>query len=141
MSMYQHALLLLNNETDGRFLLQGVARRFYQQGTRITLGHLTEDYRELDIGSDAFIKDRQSAEIIAAKAMLSRLVKSARFPIDVKEIVTLHRIKDVGSYVAEAGIDLVIMGHKNRLFGALSSRSSEFINHLSVDVLIKHITH
>ncbi|EFN5016608.1 universal stress protein, partial [Escherichia coli] len=31
-------------------------------------------------------------------------------------------------------------GHRNRLFGMISSHSIEFINHLTVDVLIKHIT-
>ncbi|GAB2941131.1 universal stress protein [Hafnia psychrotolerans] len=138
MQIYKHALLLLNDETDGQFLLEGV-QGFNEQGTAITLGHLTADYGELDIASDALTKDRQSAEVIAAKEMLSRLVDSVSFPVDVKEIVTIHRFKDVEAYVTEAGIDLVIMGHKNRLFGMLSSHSIEFINHLTVDVLIKHI--
>jgi nucleotide-binding universal stress UspA family protein len=137
--MYKHALLILCNETDGKFLLQSIARGFHEQGTAITLGHLTSDHRELDITSDSLTKDYQSAEIIAAKAMLSRLVESVNFPVDVKEIVTISRFKDVETYVAEAGVDLVIMGHKNRLFGMLSSHSIEFVNHLSVDVLIKHI--
>ncbi|MEX2944327.1 universal stress protein [Serratia fonticola] len=139
MPMYKHALLMLCDETDGKFLLQSVARGFHEQGAAITLGHLTSDYRELDITSDSLTKDYQSAEIIAAKAMLSRLVESVNFPVDVKEIVTISRFKDVETYVTEAGVDLVIMGHKNRLFGMLSSHSIEFVNHLSVDVLIKHI--
>ncbi|WP_159282745.1 universal stress protein [Rahnella variigena] len=139
MSMYKHALILLSDESDGQFLLQSVAQYFYEQGTAISLGHLTSDYRELDIASDSLTKDRQSADVIAAKAMLSRLVASASFPIDVKEIVTINRFRDVEACVTGAGIDLVIMGHKNRLFGTLSSHSIEFINHLTVDVLIKHI--
>lgn len=140
MPIYKHALILLSDETDGQLLLQGVAKGFHEQGTAITLGHLTSDYRELDIASDSLTKDRQSAEIIAAKAMLSRLVKTVNFPVDVKEIVTISRVKDVEACVTRAGVDLVIMGHKNRLFGTLSSHSIEFINHLTVDVLIKHIT-
>ncbi|MBC3220275.1 universal stress protein [Serratia fonticola] len=139
MQMYKHALLMLSDETDGQFLLQSVARGFHEQGTVITLGHLTSDLQELDITSDSLTKDRQSAEIIAAKTMLSRLVKTVNFPVDVKEIVTISRFKDVEAYVADAGVDLVIMGHKNRLFGMLSSHSIEFVNHLTVDVLIKHI--
>jgi nucleotide-binding universal stress UspA family protein len=102
----------------------------------ITIGHLTSLY----IVSDTLTKGRQSAEIIAAKAMLSRLVEIVNFPVDVKEIVTISRFNDIEACVTEAGVDLVIMGHKNRLFGTLSSHSIEFINHLTVDVLIKHIT-
>ncbi|HCU1795539.1 TPA: universal stress protein, partial [Escherichia coli] len=60
--------------------------------------------------------------------------------VDVKEIVTIRRLRDVEVCVTEAGVDLVIMGHRNRLFGMISSHSIEFINHLTVDVLIKHIT-
>jgi len=140
MSIYKHALILLSDETDGQLLLQGVAKGFHEQGTAITLGHLSSDYRELDIASDSLTKDRQSAEIIAAKAMLSRLVEAASFPVDVKEIVTISRFKDVEACVKDSAVDLVIMGHRNRLFGMLSSHSIEFINHLTVDVLIKHIT-
>ncbi|EOS9218597.1 universal stress protein [Escherichia coli] len=140
MSMYKHALILLSDESDGQFLLQSVAQSFHEQGTAITIGHLTSDYRELDIASDFLTKDHQSADVIAAKAMLSRLVQSARFPVDVKEIVTIRRLRDVEVCVTEAGVDLVIMGHRNRLFGMISSHSIEFINHLTVDVLIKHIT-
>lgn len=99
MQMYKHALLMLSDETDGQFLLQSVARGFHEQGTVITLGHLTSDLQELDITSDSLTKDRQSAEIIAAKAMLSRLVKTVNFPVDVKEIVTISRFKDVEAYV------------------------------------------
>lgn len=139
MPMYKHALILLSDELDGQFLLRSVAQNFHEQGTAITLGHLTSDYRELDIASDSLTKDRQSADVIDAKAMLSRLVESASFPVDVKEIVTINRFRDVEACVSGAGIDLVIMGHKNRLFGTLSFHSIEFINHLTVDVLIKHI--
>lgn len=139
MPIYKHALILLSDETDGQLLLQGVARGFHEQGTAITLGHLSSDYRELDIASDSLTKDRQSAEIIAAKAMLSRLVEAASFPVDVKEIVTISRFKDVEACVKDSAVDLVIMGHRNRLFGMISSHSIEFINHLTVDVLIKHI--
>lgn len=140
MPMYKHALLLISDESDGQRLLQSVAHRLQEQGTAITLGHLTSDYRELDIASDSLTKDRQSANVIAAKAMLSRLVVSAGFPVDVKEIVTIDRFRDVDICITDTGVDLVILGHKNRLFGMFSSHSIAFINRLTVDVLIKHIS-
>lgn len=139
MPVYKHALILLSDESDGLLLLQSVAQNFHDQGTLITLGHLTSDYRELDIVSDALTKDHQSVDVIAVKAMLSRLVESASFPVDVKEIVTINRFRDVEACITGAGIDLVIMGHRNRMFGVLSSHSIEFINRLTVDMLIKHI--
>lgn len=39
----------------------------------------------------------------------------------------------------DTGADLVIAGHRNRFMGTLTSRSAEYVNHLNVDVLIKHI--
>lgn len=137
--MYKHALVLVSDETDGRFLLQGVARDFYALGTKITVAHFTADYRELDIAGDSMTKDRQSTEIIDAKDMLSNLEEYASFPVGIKEMVTLYRFKDVKNYISTAGIDLVIMGHRNHFLGMYSSHSAAFINHLVVDVLIKNI--
>lgn len=140
MHMYRHALLLVQNETDGRMMLQHAERLVKEMGTRITVGHISSDYRELDYISDANTKDRQSREVIDAKAMLSRLVESTHFDVKVKSIVSIHRFKDVEMLVESEGIDLVMLGHKNRLFGVYSSFSFEFINRISVDVLIKHIS-
>lgn len=140
MHMYRHALLLVQNETDGRLMLHHAERLVKDMGTRITVGHISSDYRELDYTSDANTKDRQSREVIEAKAMLSRLVESANIDVKVKSIVSIHRFKDVETLVEKEGIDLVMLGHKNRLFGVYSSFSFEFINHLSIDVLIKHIS-
>ncbi len=140
MHMYRHALLLVQNETDGRLMLHHAERLVKEMGTRITVGHISSDYRELDYTSDANTKDRQSREVIEAKAMLSRLVESANIDVKVKSIVSIHRFKDVETLVEKEGIDLVMLGHKNRLFGVYSSFSFEFINHLSIDVLIKHIS-
>lgn len=137
--MYQHALVLINNEKDGQLLLQSVAENFYQPGTEITLAHITDDYRELDITSDAFMKDSQSEEIIMAKAMLSHLVEKCRFPVGVKGLVAIHHFADIARYIDETDVDLVIMGHTNRLFGSLFAHANDFINHLSIEVLIKHI--
>ena len=45
MQIYRHALLLLQNETDGLLLLEQAERLAKEMGTRITVGHLSADYR------------------------------------------------------------------------------------------------
>lgn len=55
------------------------------------------------------------------------------------ELVTTRRFEDVESCIRDRRIDLVIAGHHNRLLGVLASHSLEYINHLTVDVLIKHL--
>lgn len=80
MPIYQHALLLVQDERDGRLLLRHAERLNQQMNTRITVAHISADYAELDYLSDAQIKDRQSSEVIAAKAMLSRLVDDCSIP-------------------------------------------------------------
>lgn len=139
MQSHKHALVLFNDGIDGHILLQGVARDFYNRGTKITLAHISVDYRELDIVCDAMTKDRMSSDIISTKEIFSHLAECATFPVDVKEIVTLNRFKEVNTFVKEAGVDLVIMGHQTRFLGMFSSYSIAFTNHLAVDVLIKHI--
>ena len=67
---------------------------------------------ELEYGSDALVKDRQAQEVIAAKAMLSRLVSAVEAPVAVKEIVTIRRFKDVSDFIHQAGIDLWWSGTK-----------------------------
>lgn len=139
MQIYRYALLLVENETDGLLLLKQAERLAKEMGTCITVGNLSADYRELDYISDSLTKDRQSHEVIDAKAMLSRLVESSNIDIKVRAIVSIHRFRDVEAVIKHEDIDLVMLGHKNRLFGFFSSFSLELINHLSVDVLIKHI--
>ncbi|MEC5341532.1 hypothetical protein ABRZ24_02735 [Brenneria populi] len=46
--MYKHALLLVQNETDGLLLLHHAERLAKEMGTRITMGHISSDYRELE---------------------------------------------------------------------------------------------
>ncbi|MEN0617529.1 universal stress protein [Klebsiella indica] len=140
MQIYRHALVLVQNETDGQLLLQHAECLAKETGTLITVGHISTDYREMDFTSDSLTRDLQAREIIDAKAMLSRLVESCSIDIEVRSIVTIHRFKDVEAIIQRENIDLVMLGHKNRLFGEYSSFSFEFINHLSIDVLIKHIS-
>ena len=99
MQIYRHALLLVQNETDGLLLLEQAERLAKEMGTRITVGHLSADYRELDYTSDSLTKDRQSREVIDAKAMLSRLVESSSIDISVRSIVSIHRFRDVEAVV------------------------------------------
>ncbi|WON76440.1 universal stress protein [Serratia sp. UGAL515B_01] len=139
MHIYRHALLLVQNETDGQLMLHHAERLSKEMGTHITIGHISSDYRELDYTSDSLTKDRQSHEVIEADAMLSRLVHPTNISLEVKSIVSINRFKDVEALVESEGIDLVMLGHKNRLFGVFASYSFEYINHLSVDVLVKHI--
>ena len=99
MQIYRHALLLVENETDGLLLLEQAEGLAKEMGTRITVGHLSADYRELDYTSDSLIKDRQSQDVIDAKAMLSRLVESSSVDIEVRSIVSIHRFRDVEAVV------------------------------------------
>ncbi len=59
--------------------------------------------------------------------------------MDTLSLVTTRRFEDVETCVRQRQIDLIIAGHHNRLLGVLSSHSLEYINHLTVDVLIKHL--
>ncbi|WP_416413873.1 universal stress protein [Pantoea sp. App145] len=139
MQIYKHALILVHDETDGQLLLEHAERMAVQMKTQITVGHISEDYRELNYIWDAPAQDLQSRTIIKDKAMLSKLVETSQVNVHVSSIVSIHRFKDVSSLVENEQIDLVMLGHKNRLFGVYRSFSFEFINHLAVDVLIKHI--
>ncbi len=117
MKSYRHVLVMIHDERDGLPLLRQTAAMVHGLPVAITVGHLNADYAELEYGSDALIKDRQAQEVIAAKAMLSRLVRAVDAPVAVKQIVTLRRFKDVSDFIHQAGIDLVVVGHQNRLFG------------------------
>ncbi|SUI85731.1 Uncharacterised protein [Serratia marcescens] len=112
MKGYRHILVLIHNERDGLPLLSQAAAMVRGQPIALTVGHLNADYAELEYGSDALIKDRQAQEVIAAKAMLSRLVSAVDVPVAVKEIVTIRRFKDVSDFIHQAGIDLVVVGHQ-----------------------------
>ncbi|MBH3072547.1 universal stress protein [Serratia marcescens] len=139
MKSYRHILVLIHDERDGLPLLRQTVAMVRGLPIAITVGHLNTDYAELEYGSDALVKDRQAQEVIAAKAMLSRLVSAVDAPVAVKEIVTIRRFKDVNDFIHQAGIDLVVVGHQNRLFGLYSSYSLEFVNRLDADVLVKHL--
>ncbi|MEA9390147.1 universal stress protein [Acerihabitans sp. TG2] len=139
MATYTHALVLIHDETNGLALLQHVAALLKTLGAKITLCHLSNDYRPMNAVSDGRMEDTQSKEVIGAKDMLSRVVEITTLPVEIAELVTIHRFKDVEKFIEDNGIDVVIAGHKNRFMGTYTSWSTEFINHLSIDMLIHHL--
>lgn len=85
MKSYRHILVLIHDERDGLPLLRQTVAMVRGLPIAITVGHLNADYAELEYGSDALVKDRQAQEVIAAKAMLSRLVSAVDAPVAVRK--------------------------------------------------------
>ncbi|PXG90146.1 universal stress protein [Klebsiella pneumoniae] len=139
MAVYHHALVLINSSQDGVPLLQHAARMAEENGMRITIAHISTDYRALNYVSDSLRDDRVSQEVIQAKALLNELACTVSLPVDTLSLVTTRRFEDVETCVRQRQIDLIIAGHHNRLLGVLSSHSLEYINHLNLDVLNKHL--
>lgn len=139
MPVYNHALVLINSSLDGIPLLAHAATMAQENAMTITIAHISTDYRALNYVSDSLMDDVVSQEVIQAKALLSELAESVSLPVQTLELVTTRRFEDVESCIRDRRIDLVIAGHHNRLLGVLASHSLEYINHLTVDVLIKHL--
>ncbi|MEN0616980.1 universal stress protein [Klebsiella indica] len=139
MPVYHHALVLINNSLDGVPLLQHAAKMAEENALRITIAHISTDYRALNYVSDSLLDDDVSQEVIQAKALLSELAATVPIPVQTLSLVTTRRFADVEECVRQRNIDLIIAGHHNRLLGVLSSHSMEYINHLATDVLIKHL--
>ncbi|EJG2379393.1 universal stress protein [Raoultella ornithinolytica] len=139
MSVYHHALVLINSSQDGVPLLQHAARIAEENAMRITLAHISTDYRALNYVSDSLLNDDVSQEVIQAKVLLNELATSVSLPVQTLSLVTTRRFEDVEACVNQRGIDLIIAGHHNRLLGVMASHSLEYINHLTIDVLIRHL--
>lgn len=139
MSVYHHALVLINSSQDGVPLLQHAARIAEENAMRITLAHISTDYRALNYVSDSLLNDDVSQEVIQAKVLLNELATSVSLPVQTLSLVTTRRFADVEACVNQRGIDLIIAGHHNRLLGVMASHSLEYINHLTIDVLIRHL--
>lgn len=139
MSVYHHALVLINSSQDGVPLLQHAARMAEENAMRITLAHISTDYRALNYVSDSLLNDDVSQEVIQAKVLLNELAASVSLPVQTLSLVTTRRFADVEACVNQRGIDLIIAGHHNRLLGVMASHSLEYINHLTIDVLIRHL--
>ena len=139
MSVYHHALVLINSSQDGVPLLQHAARMAEENAMRITLAHISTDYRALNYVSDSLLNDDVSQEVIQAKVLLNELATSVSLPVQTLSLVTTRRFEDVEACVNQRGIDLIIAGHHNRLLGVMASHSLEYIYHLTIDVLIRHL--
>ena len=139
MSVYHHALVLINSSQDGVPLLQHAARMAEENAMRITLAHISTDYRTLNYVSDSLLNDDVSQEVLQAKVLLNELAASVSLPVQTLSLVTTRRFEDVEACVNQRGIDLIIAGHRNRLLGVMASHSLEYINHLTIDVLIRHL--
>ncbi|WP_159866279.1 MULTISPECIES: universal stress protein [unclassified Raoultella] len=139
MSVYHHALVLINSSIDGVPLLQHAAKMAEESAMKITIAHISTDYRALNYVSDCLMDDDVSQEVIQAKALLNELATTVALPVQTLVLVTARRFADVEACVHQRSIDLIIAGHRNRLLGVMASHSLEYINHLSVDVLIKHL--
>jgi Universal stress protein family. len=140
MPVYHHVLVLINSSLDGIPLLRHAAMMAQESELRITIAHISTDYRALNYVSDSLMDDVVSQEVIQAKALLSELAESVSLPVETLELVTTRRFSDVETCIHQRNIDLVLAGHHNRLLGVLSSHSLEYINHLTVDVLIRHLS-
>lgn len=139
MLVYHHALVLINSSQDGVPLLQHAARMAEENAMRITLAHISTDYRTLNYVSDSLLNDDVSQEVLQAKVLLNELAASVSLPVQTLSLVTTRRFEDVEACVNQRGIDLIIAGHRNRLLGVMASHSLEYINHLTIDVLIRHL--
>ena len=139
MPVYHHALVLINSSLDGVPLLAHAAKMAEENAMRITIAHISTDYRSLNYVSDSLLDDDVSREVIQAKALLNELATTVALPVQTLSLVTTRRFADVEACVRQRNIDLIIAGHHNRLLGVLASHSLEYINHLTVDVLIKHL--
>lgn len=139
MSVYHHALVLINSSLDGVPLLAHAAKMAEENAMRITIAHISTDYRSLNYVSDSLLDDDVSREVIQAKALLNELATTVALPVQTLSLVTTRRFADVEACVRQRNIDLIIAGHHNRLLGVLASHSLEYINHLTVNVLIKHL--
>lgn len=139
MKSYTHALVLVQGKEDGVPLLELAVTLSRQLQMKITLAHICNDYREMNYVSDSLMDDAVSKDIVQAKALFSELTSSVAEHVEARELVTMRRFEDVQKCIADLGVDLVIAGHRNRFMGALTSLSAEYINHLDVDVLVKHI--
>ena len=138
MKHYQHILVLVNDEKDGVVLMRQ-AQNMASPDSRLTLAHILMDYRALNYISDSVMNDVESEQVIHSKEMLSKVVVNAGCPASTRVIVSLDRFRALAKFILNEHVDLVIVGHHNRLFGVLTSRSMAFINNLDVDCFISHI--
>ena len=136
---YQHIVVLFNDRLDGYVLLQDAAELAQKYQARLSLCHVLPDLRAEDYVSDSLMDDKESQQIIATKALLSELVKTVSWPVSGTLIISLDETTPLEDYARNGAVDLLVCGHKNRVFGRMTSHAMQFINRTELDVLIKHI--
>ncbi len=139
MKNYHHLLVLVRNKGDGLPLLEHACKIAANDQAILTLGHFAIDYRAMNYVSDCLMNDAAASELIQAKSLLSELAHNSDWPVATTLLFSQDRIAELRRFISHNGVDLVICGHKNRVFGLLTSRSMTFVNHTDVDFLIKHI--
>ncbi|MDJ1656527.1 universal stress protein, partial [Raoultella sp. Ech2A] len=88
MSVYHHALVLINSSIDGVPLLQHAAKMAEESAMKITIAHISTDYRALNYVSDCLMDDDVSQEVIQAKALLNELATTVALPVQTLALVT-----------------------------------------------------
>ncbi|BDH47715.1 universal stress protein [Salmonella enterica subsp. enterica serovar Choleraesuis] len=139
MNNYHHILVLIRDKQDGVLLLEQAVRVASLGQARITLGHVAVDYQAMNYVSDSLMNDVQSQQVIGIKSLFSELVGGVSYPVTTTLIISLDRMKSLNKFITENQVDLLMAGHKNRLFGSVSSDAMNFVNSTTTDVLIKHI--
>ncbi|MDF7657458.1 universal stress protein [Erwiniaceae bacterium L1_54_6] len=139
MNTYTHALVLVQGHDDGSLLLSQTVVLAEALAMKVTLAHISDDFREMNYVSDSLMNDVVSEDVIRVKALMSKLSASVALPIKCHQLVTVRRFEDIEKCITEQHIDLLIAGHRNRFMGVLTSNSLEYINRLTIDVLIKHL--
>ncbi len=105
---------------------------------RITIAHISTDYRALNYVSDSLRDDRVSQEVIRAKALLNELACTVSLPVDTLSLVTTRRFEDVETCVRQRQIDLLLPGTITGCWA--SSPHTRWVHQpLKLDVLIKHL--
>ncbi len=99
MAVYHHALVLINSSQDGVPLLQHAARMAEENGMRITIAHISTDYRALNYVSDS-LRRSGLAGGDPAKALLNELACTVSLPVDTS-LVTTRRFEDVETCVRQ----------------------------------------
>lgn len=137
--LYQHILVLFNDKHDGEPLLQHAATLASKYQAKLSLCHLLSNYRLEDYISDSLLDDDESRDVIAAKALLSHLVKTVAYPVTGCVMVADESPQQLEHCIEKEAVDLIVCGHTNRLLGRITSQAMRIINNTQVDVLIKHI--
>lgn len=139
MSSYRHILVLIRNADDGRILLEQATDLAQSSQARVTVGHVAMDYQALNFISDSQMNDTQSRQIIDIKGWLSGLIKNVTWPVATTLIISMDRMKALNQFMEANAVDLLLVGHQNRLFGSAFAESMRYVNSTHCDVLVIHI--